>query len=141
MELGQVDQSLIFEKWIKMDEITKADFLSNFKSEFKGNDKNGYDYCGYSIPEKKLKDVTNHSFATLDEIENIIENRDENEDEYSELNNSIMAHIFGDGDEFQGSYEEEEGSGDYCWYLDFGDIEIDQKNKCLNYKGVRFYKG
>lgn len=123
-----------------MEEITKDQFIENFKTEFDGNDKDGYDYKGYTIPEENLKEITNHSFSTLDEIQNIIENPEDNEDEFTELNNSLMAHIFGDGDEFQGSFEEEEGSGDYCWYLDFGTIEIDTTKKCLKYLDVRFYK-
>lgn len=122
-----------------MDERTKSQFLKYFKDEFKGSDKSGYDYKGFVIREKELKEMTHHTYTALGEIENIIENRTDNEDEYTELQNMIMAYLFGDGDDFQGSYEEEEGSGDYCWYLDFGDIEIDKKNKCIKYSGVRFY--
>lgn len=124
-----------------MDEITKAEFLEKFKNEFKGNDKTGYEYEGFSFAESDLKEITHHTYSSLDDIEQVIENREEDDGEHSELNNMIMSHLFGDGDDFQGSYEEEEGSGDYCWYLDFGNIEIDKNKKCLNYKGVRFSKG
>jgi hypothetical protein len=127
-----------------MDEISKDDFLENFKDEFSGDDKSGYDYKGFFIEESNLASATNHIASSLDEIDAILENKEndaEGEDSYTELNNAIMAHIFGDGDDFQGSYEEELESGDYDWYLDFGDIEVDRNKGGINYTGVRFYKG
>lgn len=123
-----------------MDEVSKVEFLENFEAEFIGNDQDGYDYKGFFIKEDDLKNITKGIINNLEELQSLISNAEENEDEISELNNTIMAYIFGDGDEFQGSYEEEPESGDYCWYLDFGHIEIDYDKKGFNYKGVRFYK-
>jgi len=123
-----------------MDEITKDEFLENFGSEFVGDEKRGYDYQGFEIPAAQLKDITKQAYSTLDEIETMLKDPENYGDELTDLNNTLMAFIFGDGDEFQGSYEEESGSGDYCWYLDFGNIQIDKENKCLRYVGVRFYK-
>ena len=126
-----------------MDEITKDEFLESFKDEFVGNDKAGYNYNGFFIEEANLASATNNIASTLDEVEEILANQEDEEggETYTELNNAIMAHIFGDGDEFQGSYEEEAESGDYDWYLDFGDIEIDRGKSGVKYSGVRFYKG
>ena len=37
--------------------------------------------------------------------------------------------------------EEKKNSGDFCWYLDLGEIDIDLINGCFYYCGVRFWKG
>lgn len=124
-------------------EISKAEFLDNFKAEFIGNDQVGYDYIGCFIEESTLAAATGHLASTLDEVDDILasENDDDGGDAFTELNNAIMAYIFGNGDEFQGSFEEETGSGDYDWYLDFGDIKVDRSQGGIFYSGVRFYRG
>jgi hypothetical protein len=124
-----------------MDEITKNDFLENFKEEFTGNDENGYDYKGIFIKESDLSNVTDGIANDLNELEEVIAKEDDDDGELTEINNKIMAYIFGDGDDFQGSFEEELESGDYCWYLDFGDIQVDRNKNGFNYTGVRLYKG
>ena len=126
-----------------MDEITKDEFLGKFKDEFVGNDKKGYKYNGFFIEEKNLSSATGHIASTLDEVEEILANKDTEEggEVSTEINNAIMAHIFGDGDDFQGSYEVKAGSGDYDWNLDFGNIELDRKKGGIQYSGVMFYKG
>lgn len=123
-----------------MDEITKSEFLKNFNSEFAGDDQVGYNYKGIFIEEDRIKEITKGMLNNISDLEKLIRTPDESGDDFTELNNLIMAHIFGDGDEFQGSYEEEAGSGNYSWYLDFGDIEIDRKRNGFSYTGVRFYK-
>lgn len=127
-----------------MDEITKNDFLENFADEFTGNDKDGYDFKVFFIKESDLSNVTDGIANDLNELEKVIareEDEDDVDGELTELNNKIMAYIFGDGEDFQGSFEEELESGDYCWYLDFGDIQIDRNKNGFNYTGVHFYKG
>ena len=125
-----------------MDEITKNDFLENYADEFAGNDENGYDYKGIFIKDSDLSYVTGRIVNDLKELEDIIpRDNEDGDDEFTELNNKIMAYIFGDGEDFQGSFEEELESGDYCWYLDFGDIQIDRNKNGFNYTGVRFYNG
>jgi len=122
-----------------MDEINKKQFLENFEGEFEGNDENGYIYKGFFVSASEIKDATNRMVSDWDEFLELIEKN--NDEDIQELNNYIMAYIFGDGDVFQGSYEEIAGNGEYNWYLDFGKIIINKKNEGFKYTNVRFYKG
>ncbi len=57
-----------------------------------------------------------------------------------ELNNLIMNYLFGNGNAFQGSFEDQADSREYCWYLDFGNIEVNLNRDIISYSGVRFYR-
>jgi len=121
-----------------MSAITKKQFLTKFKSQFIGSDKKGYDHNGGFIPESKLSELSKYQITSLDEVNELITGGDD--DDLLNFNNQIMAFLFGDGEDYQGSYEEIKGDGDYCWYLNIGNIEIDNKNNGIKYTGVRFYK-
>jgi hypothetical protein len=77
--------------------------------------------------------------STMDDLKTLLESDDINE--ITELNNSIMNWAFAEGNNFQGSYEEVEGSGEYNWYLDFGKVEFQPDGKEAKYVGVRLYNG
>ena len=49
-----------------------------------------------------------------------------------------MAYLFGDGKNYQGSYKDTEENVD--WYLDLGDIIIDEACKGFTYSNVSFYR-
>jgi len=119
-------------------EIIKKQFLTKFDGQFIGDDEKGYKHNGSFIPESEFSELTKSEITSLDEVNKLITSG--NEDDLLNFNNQIMAFIFGDGENYQGSYEEKKRSGDYCWYLDLGNIEIDDKNKGIKYSGVRFYK-
>jgi hypothetical protein len=57
-----------------------------------------------------------------------------------ELNNLIMNYLFGNGNAFQGSFEDQADSRECCWYLDFGNIEVNLNRDIISYSGVRFYR-
>tara|TARA_B100000686_G_C16778516_1_gene970202 strand:+ start:162 stop:530 length:369 start_codon:yes stop_codon:yes gene_type:complete len=121
-----------------MDQLTKHEFINKFKEDFTGDDNKGYLHNGSFISESELSEITNNEITNLGEVEQLLNTG--TEDELIDFNNQLMAFIFSDEEEFQGSYEEKEGSGDFCWYLDFGNIEIKKDKKGINYTGVRFYK-
>lgn len=120
-------------------EMTKQDFLEKY-TQFQGNDDDGYEFPSIEIESDDLVGLSGGLIEDLEMLGNILENPDDNEEIMLELNNSIMNRIFGDGESFQGSFEEEKGSGEYCWYLDFGNILIDEDN-VVQYAGIRFYCG
>ena len=47
-----------------------------------------------------------------------------------------MAYLFGDGENFQGSYFDSKENLD--WYLDFGEIDLEEQG--FKYKKVGFYR-
>ena len=123
-----------------MDEITKAEFLKQFGNDFTGTDETGYMHEGYSLTLSTLTTLSERAVSSVDELTKYLENLDE--DELVEFHNRTMAHIFGDGDNYQGSYEEKSGSGDYDWYLDLGEFKLtDDPQYPVRYEGVRFYHG
>lgn len=120
-------------------ELTKQEFLERY-SQFEGNDDDGYVFPTIAIDSDEFVDLSGGLVEDLEMLENILENPDDNEEILLELNNCIMNKFFGDGDSFQGSFEEERGSGEYCWYLDFGRMSIDEDYE-VQYSGISFYCG
>jgi hypothetical protein len=123
-----------------MQEITKQEFLEKFGSRFSGNDINGYVLENVYISVADIKNLTNGIIENLNQLSAMCTIDAHDNDDWIELHNCLLANILGDGENYQGSYEEYSGSGDYNWYLDFGSIEIPHK-KGFIYSGVRFYQG
>ncbi|MDG1661256.1 MAG: hypothetical protein P8H40_07770 [Winogradskyella sp.] len=120
-------------------EITKAVFLEKAPFHYEGDDIKGYTFIGINFFDFEIKEVTDNMASTMDDLKTLLESDDI--DEITELNNSIMNWAFAEGNNFQGSYEEVEGSGEYNWYLDFGKVEFQPDGKEAKYVGVRLYNG
>jgi hypothetical protein len=116
------------------DERTKEQFLLDYQDIFEGDDQNGYVAKIQFISD--IYTYTNQDAGTLDELTDILE--EEDEDRLTELHNSIMAHLFGDGENYQGSFEAEsnQGNGDYDWYLYFGNIVLDNDSEGFVYRNI-----
>jgi hypothetical protein len=121
-----------------VDEITKNEFLKKFQHSFFGNDIDGYTFKGANFSVSEIRDITNGFARDLDELEELC--NDSDNDDWTELHNAILANLFGDGENFQGSYEEKAGSGESNWFLDFGKIEIAHVGEGFSYSDVRFYR-
>ena len=121
---------------MNLDLIDKEQFIENFEGEFEGNDQKGYLYKGFFISTSEIYDATCRMVSDCGDLKELIE--ENNDDDIIELHNSIMAYLFGDGKNYQGSYKDTEENVD--WYLDFGEIIIDEECKGFTYSNVSFYR-
>jgi len=121
-----------------MKNLDKTEFLNIFEGDFERINDNLYIYYGIIINEIDFKNIDYYLLKNLKDLNHLLENNDE--DEIAELHNSIMSYIFGDGENFQGSFESNKGDQIYNWFLDFGEINFNFDNKGFQYKNCRFYK-
>lgn len=125
-----------------MESITKAQFIDRFKQEFSGDDKSGYTFRDVHLSESDLGQITEGLIVCIGELRQLLTDvsNGQREDEYADVHNFVMAHVMGDGKVYQGSFEESLGTGDYCWFLDFGAFSIDSSEKRIMYSGIKLYK-
>jgi hypothetical protein len=120
-----------------MKEISKADFIEKFKDQLTGDENSGYIFKKVFISSDKLASATNQLAPNIEILEDLLNSDD---DAFAKINNAIIAFIINDGITYQGSYEENLGSGIYNWIIDFGNILIDNNKKGVFYSGLKFYK-
>ena len=120
-----------------MSELNKTEFLESHSNDFEGNDEIGYTYKSSFYPSSDVSSMTGGMATTLEELQSI--DAGDDDDAFTELHNEIMNGIF--GNPFQGSFEENSGSGEYNWYLEFGVIDTDEAKDGFTYSEVRFYNG
>lgn len=125
-----------------MESITKAQFVDRFKQGFSGDDKSGYTYRDVHLSETDLEQITEGLIVGIGELRQLLDDvsNGQREDEYADVHNFVMAHVMGDGKVYLGSFEESLGTGDYCWFLDFGAFRIDSSEKRIIYSGIKLYK-
>jgi hypothetical protein len=124
-----------------MKEIAKREFLRKFGTRFSGNDMDGYNFESVYVAASEVREITNGVIDDFEELKTLckIKPYTHENDDWSETHNSILANIFGDEENYQGSYEEVAGSGDYNWYLNFGKFKIDQAGEGFIYIDVHFH--
>ena len=117
---------------------SKNQFFKKYSKLFKENYKNNFYFEDTFIASENLDEITRYNISTKEELEKLLSSNDE--EAIQTLHNQIMGFLFGDGEDYQSSFEETSGSGDFCWYLDQGDVEICADLDGFKYKRVRFWK-
>ena len=92
--------------------LTKTGFLNKFGKDFKGNDLDGYVYKEVTMTIEELKNISNELMSSMSQLSEVLE-RSDNEF-LLELNNLIMNYLFGNGNAFQGSFEDQANSANFA---------------------------
>lgn len=115
--------------------ISYEKFIEKWKDNFEEISPYKFKSKSFYISFTQIYDATRKQANNIKELKDILNGS--NDDEINELHNSIMSYIFGDGKDFQATYEGNGGN----WFIDWGEIKIEEEKERINYNNVLFYLG
>jgi len=115
--------------------ISYEKFIEKWKDKFEEITPNKFKSKSFYISFTQIYDATRKQANDIKELKDILNNN--NDDEINEIHNSFMSYIFGDGKDYQATFEGNGGN----WFIDWGEIKIEEEQERINYNNVLFYLG